>query len=470
MRGTNLRNEKEANGGGFFPGGFSKLLAKSFCSSRINPVLQANGSSEFYNIMTYLGHFEASLFIASAAGASCQLMVVLLGRLNVLYNPIQQAGKAQDPTTMTSMVHYDLRNLIFERYRNPVFLSLATASSALAFGPGATMTPIILTLALLLVYSRFIFRSAPPLWVPHVGLLCALAVGASISRYQAALTALSAPAESITALFGSALILSISTWLTLYVDTKLYTHFKSSWAQITLFPALWATLWCTISRISPVGRLSTWSAADHSDAYNWIVPIAGPASKDWIIGAWAVVISQFIEAWYMGRPDEDLLLDNQLRRQQLGGSHFQVGILALCLSFATIPSFLIPQFPLLVSDTNVSTPLTVGCVLPSFQRYKHHVLTLDDFIDETDKVRSLARVILWPEGAVVFNNASERDEGLQLVREKFRGVYTGVSFEETIDDPRDLTGKTSIRRTGIAIVSKNSEPQIYYKRHLVPCE
>ena len=375
----------------------------------------------------------------------------------------------RDSTTMTTMVHSDLRDFIFGKNRNTVFLSLLTVSSALAFGPSATITPIILTLTLLLVYSRFLFRTAPSFGVPHVGLLCALAVGASFSRYQAALAALSTPAESIAALFGSALILSFLTSLTLYVDTRFCTRLKSSWAQITLFPTLWATLWCTISYISPVGRLSTWSAADHSDAYSWIVPIAGPASKDWIIGAWAVVMSQFIGAWYMGRPDEDSLLDNQPRRQQFGGFHFQVGTLALCLSFATIPSFLIPQFPLLVSDINVSTALTVGCVLPPFQRYKHHVLTLDDFIEESKKVQSLAKVILWPEGAVVFNNASERDEGLQLVR-KIITSYTGVSFEETINDPRDLTGKTSIRRTGIAIVSQNSEPHIYYKRHLVPCE
>jgi hypothetical protein len=172
----------------------------------------------------------------------------------------------------------------------------------------------------------------------------------------------------------------------------------------------------------------------------------------------------------MGRPEEDSLLDNQPRRQQFGGFHFQVGILALCLSFATIPSFLIPQFPLLVSDVNVSTALTVGCVLHPFQRYKHHVLTLHDYIEETKKVQSLARVILWPEGAVIFNNASERDEGLQLVQKMLTGSYAGVSFEETIDNPRDLTGKTSIRRTGIAIVSQDSEPHIYYKRHIVPCE
>jgi hypothetical protein len=368
---------------------------------------------------------------------------------------------------MIPMVYSDLKDLIFCNYRNAIFPLLLIASSALAFGPSATITPIILTLTLLLVYSRFLFRSAAP--IPQLVLLCALALGSTIFRYQAALTALSSSAESITALFVSALILSFFTLLTLCADTKFCTRFKSSWAQITLFPALWATLWATISHISPVGRLSTWSAADNSDAYNWIVPIAGPASKDWIIGAWAVVLSQFIGAWYMGRPDEDLLLDNQPRSQQFG-FHFQVGFLAICLSFATIPSFLISQFPLPVSNINVSTPLTVGCVLPSFQRYKHHVLTLDDYISESLKIQSFARVILWPEGAVVFNNASERDEGLQLVREKITGSHTGVSFEETMDDPRDLTGRTSIRRTGIAMVSKYSEPHIYYKRHLVPGE
>ena len=394
---------------------------------------------------------------------------MLPGRLNVLYNLYNPVDMSRVSTTMTPMVHSDLRDLVFVSYRNTVFQSLLIVSSALAFGPSATITPIILTLTLLLVYSRFLFRSASPFGIPHVGLLCALAVGASFSRYRAALTALSTPAESIATLFGSALILSFLTLLALYIDTKFCTRLKSSWAQITLFPALWATLWWTISYISPVGRLSTWSAADHSDAYSWIVPVAGPASKDWIIGAWAVVMSQFIGAWYMGRPDEDSLLENQSRRQQFGGFHFQVGILALCLSFATIPSFLISQFPLLVSDINVSTALTVGCVLPPFQRYKHHVLTLDDFIEESKKIQNLAKVILWPEGAVVFNNASERDEGLQLVR-KILTSYTGVSFEETINDPRDLTGKTSIRRTGIAIVSQNSEPHIYYKRHLVPCE
>ena len=352
-------------------------------------------------------------------------------------------------------------------------MSLLTVSSTLAFGPNSTIIPIIFTLTLLLVYSRFIFRSPLSFGVPHVGLLCALAVGASFSRYQASITALSTPVESIAVLIGSALTLSSFTLFALFVDTKFCTRLNSSWAQITLFPALWVNLWWTISYISPVGHLSTWSAADHSDAYNWIVPIAGPAGKDWIIGAWAVVMSQFVGAWYMGRQNEDSLPDIRPRFKQPGSSHYQVGILALCLTLATIPSFLqIPQLPLPVSDINLTTPLSVGCVLPPFQRYKHHVLTLDDFIKESEKLQNSAKVILWPEGAVSFNNASERDEALQLVRKKLGGTHTiGVSFEETINDPRDSTGKTSLRRTGIAVVSKDSsEPHVYYKRHLVPCE
>ena len=359
-----------------------------------------------------------------------------------------------------------MRQLIFSRYRDAVFPIVFIVPSALAFAPNATITPIIFTLALLLVYSRFLFRSAQPLAV--VGLLCSLAVGASVSRFQASLTALSSSTESIAVLFGCALFLSGFTLLVLWVDTKYCTR-VNSWA---LFPALWATLWWTISSyVSPVGHLSTWSVADNGDAYNWIIPIAGPVSKDWIIGAWAVVLSQLIGAWYMGHQDEDLLPDSQPNRQQFEGSHFQVGILALCLTFAAIPSYFIPQFPLSVSDINIATPLTVGCVLPPFQRYKHHVLTLDDFIAETKTIQSLAKVIIWPEGAVTFSNASERDEALQLVRNNLQGAHLGVSFEETIDDPRDSTGKTPIRRTGIAVISQHSsEPHIYYKRHLVPCE
>jgi len=362
-----------------------------------------------------------------------------------------------------------LREFVFNRYRNPVFISLITVCSGLAFTPNSTITPIILNLSLLLVYSRFIFRSAS-FGGLHATLLCAIAVGASLSRCQASVTALSTPVQSIIVLFGSAIILSMFTLLVLYADTKFCTHFNSSWAQITLFPALWATLWCTISHISPVGHLSTWSLADNSNAYNWIVPIVGPVSKDWIIGAWAVVLSQLIGAWYMGNHDEIPLLDVQPGRQQSKGSHFQVGILALCLTIATIPSFLISQFPLPVSDISISTPLTVGCVLPPFQRYEHHVLTLDDFIHESEKIRSSARVILWPEGAVTFNTALERDEALKLVREKLPGTYIGVSFEETVNDPRDPTGKTPLRLTGVAVVSQYSpEPHlVYYKRNLVP--
>lgn len=60
----------------------------------------------------------------------------------------------------------------------------------------------------------------------------------------------------------------------------------------------------------------------------------------------------------------------------------------------------------------------------------------------------------------------------KLVRGKVTGPFVGVSFEETMDDPNDPTGKRSVSRTGVAVISKYSEEPhlVYYKRHLVPCK
>ncbi|KAF8167708.1 hypothetical protein B0H34DRAFT_27168 [Crassisporium funariophilum] len=363
----------------------------------------------------------------------------------------------------------NLRTLAFVDYRNTTFISLATALSALSFGPNSTIIPSILTLSVLLVYSRFIFRNGEPYL--HATLLCvALAVGGSLSRLQASLQALSSPGLSLMVLFGGSLILSSFTMAALYADTKFSTRFKSQWSQVTLFPALWTTLWCTTSYISPVGHLSTWSVVHDADAYKWLIPIVGPASKDWIVAAWAVVISHAIGNWYIGAEDTDVDLLHMTVQPKPQSSQSQIRFLTVGLTLLTLPSFVLPFLPLPVSLITEATPLTVACVIPPFQHYKHHVLTLTDYIEESKKYRSLAKVLLWPEGAVSFNTVSERDDALQEVREKVNGPYVGVSFEETVDDPRDSTGRTKLRRTGMALVSQHSpEPHlVYYKRHLVP--
>jgi hypothetical protein len=83
-----------------------------------------------------------------------------------------------------------------------------------------------------------------------------------------------------------------------------------------------------------------------------------------------------------------------------------------------------------------------------------------------------AKIILWPEGAVVFNSPKEREDAFIKIRDKITGPYVGVSFEETVGDPSDPAGRTAMSRTGIALISQHSNDThlMYYKRNLVPCE
>lgn len=365
----------------------------------------------------------------------------------------------------------NVRQFAFHDHQEVFFITSATIFSAFALRPDSTILPIIATLSLLLVYSPFLFRHDNS-QIPRIALTTtSLAVGTSLSRLQASQEALSTPGASIAALLCSSFVLSSFTMSALYISTKISTRVASPTSRATIFPAIWATLWCTISYISPVGHLSTWSVADNMDAYGWIAPLLGPAAKDWIIGAWAFVVSQAIGRWYIGPGDSEDFLDDYIPQRTVHNNSTTTNVLGLFLVLLTIPSFFFPSLPLPISAIDKATPLTVGCALPTYQRYNNHVLTLDDYIRESDKLRSFgARIILWPEGAVVFHSANERQDAFREVTKRITGPYVGVSFEETISDPTDPTGRKSLTRTGLAILSHDSvEPhQIYYKRHLVP--
>lgn len=365
----------------------------------------------------------------------------------------------------------NFRQLAFHDHQEVFFITSAAILSGFALRPDSTFLPIVATLSLLLVYSPFLFRHENN-YISRIALTTtSLAVGTSLPRLRASQEALSTPGASIAALLSSSLLLSSFTVSALYVSTKISTRLASPLSQATIFPAVWATLWCTISYISPVGHLSTWSVADNADAYGWIAPYLGPAAKDWIVGAWAIVVSQTVGRWYIGSEDEDLLDVHANQRNARHNNSAGTKVIAFFLVFLTIPSFIFPNLPLPISAIDKSTPLTVGCVLPTFQRYNNHVLTLDDYIRESDKLRSFgARIILWPEGAVVFHSDTERQDAFKEITERITGPYIGVSFEETIGDPADPTGRKSSTRTGLAILShRSAEPhQIYYKRHLVP--
>ncbi|TFK36903.1 hypothetical protein BDQ12DRAFT_667433 [Crucibulum laeve] len=360
----------------------------------------------------------------------------------------------------------NLRKLLFQDYATVVFPVLSLVLSSFAMQPTSALTPTILTLSGLLVYSRILFPSQRTKW--HIALLWgALTVGTALPNITASLHALSSVTESLLAL----ILLSVGI---LYIDTKASTRLESSWSQILLFPALWATLWVMVSYLSPLGRLSTWSPLVGNHAHNWMVPFLGVESVDWAAAAWAVVVAQAIGAWYIGNVDdeESLIPDNTTPRQQTiritqARSALMLGIL---LTILAVPSFFLDSLPLPVTSAK-TTPLGVACVLPTFQRYRHYIPTLKDYLDETKKVTNVAKVILWPEGAVTFNSEAERDEALTQVKESLQNhVYVGVSFEETFRDVNDPTGWTGSKRAGLALVSNSSDSPhlVYYKRHLVP--
>ncbi|KAJ4485918.1 hypothetical protein J3R30DRAFT_3283267 [Lentinula aciculospora] len=254
----------------------------------------------------------------------------------------------------------------------------------------------------------------------------------------------------------------------------------SSWTQAMLFPAIWATAWYTLAHISPVGYLTSWSPVSGSPAYDWLVPVAGSPIRDWLAAAWAVVISQLGETWYMGEetPEEAPLVDHEplvsttssTVNSRLKGT-LALGTVLLAL---TAPSYVwqgsnlgLPR-PVIASD---ATPLTVGCVLPQHNQYKRHQLTFENFLTETTKLAA-AHILLWPEGAVSFADEDERENALEKVRRAITSPNqrVGVSFEEFYTDSVDPNGRRGpLRRTGLALVSKANETQmLYFKRNLVP--
>ena len=220
--------------------------------------------------------------------------------------------------------------------------------------------------------------------------------------------------------------------------------------------------------ISPIGRLSTWSPTEGTDLYSWLIPLLGPAAIDWIAAAWAAILSQVFAAWFM--KDTSIVPDprpNEATKLSQGQSSTRLAVLLVALA---IPSYFTPIYPApLLSQ--YTTPLSVACVLPPPRRYKHFALTLNDYISESQKLSS-SKILLWPESSVVFNSNSEKEAAFQEIRERVRGPYVGVSFEEASADPADKSGLKGARRNGFALISNYSAEThlVYYKRRLVPSE
>lgn len=224
------------------------------------------------------------------------------------------------------------------------------------------------------------------------------------------------------------------------------------------------------------------------EQYEWIRAYLGAPGLDWLVGAWAVIAAELTEFALLEKPtamelepevDDPLLVEvdgQSTAERPPTPESFVVPAelphkkallyLASILLAGTLPSFTSPLPAPPYSDQ--TTPFSVACVLPPPATKGSE---LDRYITETKKHAARAKVLLWPEGAVSFDNESERESAFAQVINvtKQYGAYIGVTFDEVVSS--DEGGRTGKRRIGMALVGPDGNIDIeYYKRHLVPRE
>jgi len=384
-----------------------------------------------------------------------------------------------------------LERKLLDDYPHAIGVGISGILSVFSLGPTPGLIPIIFTLSILLIYSRKVF----PTQAPHKGrhtivLWVVLTIGSSILRIAPSIHALSQPVLSVLFLLILSGVTSALCIGALFIETRV-----SSWhgaVRLLLFPAWWTTVWAATAYLSPLGMLSTWNPVEGTSAYTWMLPVLGPQSLNWVVAAWAVVISETLMSLYMGsgfRDEEDSDLFIPTTTESRGNGHHNnmaiisngdhdvarsnlstrdaIMLLAAFLVLLIVPSFFINPLPVPLGDVSIATPLIVGCALPTVDEYHVPNFSFSNYLSETKRLDSTANFILWPESAVHFESEADRNYHLDQIREQIHHAFVGVAFDETLVDTENPRG---VKRNGIAIVSNKSDTPhlVYYKRHLVP--
>jgi hypothetical protein len=349
---------------------------------------------------------------------------------------------------------------------------------------------LVLLLTTLRLYTRII--------IPRQGfisrsflLLVTLALGGTAAYSSTGADALSNVFTSFLALFALNFFAALVPFASLFLDQRLASRLGDG-ARYLLFPALWATAWAVIG-VAPAGRLFAWEPAYGIDAYRWIRPILGPWAIDWVAAAWAVVLSEAVGSAAMGAAPEESFSSESERSALIDIDHDGFGsssrrtqrdvnatsgtsqngrvhallTLGTILLALTVPSLEYPGLPLPVrSDDTLS--MFVGCVLPG-PVTGGHPPGLGEFIEESKKLTK-ARVLVWPEGSVRWDNDEQRKDTLELVQKKVivndTGRFVGIGFEQSLGTHSRYERHHKLN--GFLVIGKEGVVHEYYKRTLVP--
>lgn len=365
----------------------------------------------------------------------------------------------------------------------PIFTGAIALASAGALTSAPSFVPMVALVTILHIYTRLVVPRSARIGRAFLAWLV-VTLGVSAAHLPTAADALASVSQSLGFLFLASGASTVSAFIALFLDHKIGSRAGPT-SQLLLFPAVWATTWAFLS-FGPVGHIFTWSPVQGIEAYRWVRPYVGQWGIDWIVGAWASVISQAVGMWVMG-PKEDESVgevvgplvsfegDDNAGTAQTSPSTksrrpFPSLVILAGLLALTIPSYTITNIPLPVRSDNIM-PITVGCVLPGAVTGNPNPPQLTDFIQES-RILTGAPLIIWPEGSVQFNSEGQRNQTLATVHHDLlsnkTGSYIGVGFEETIAT-HSKHGQRHLRRNGFLVM--NSDGDIvheYYKRNLVP--
>ncbi|KAI0830554.1 hypothetical protein BC628DRAFT_1408033 [Trametes gibbosa] len=366
-----------------------------------------------------------------------------------------------------------------------VYLSIGPVLALGALIPTPSLPPLILLLAVLRLQASTVIPRRD--WKAVTAQVALVSLATSAVHAAASLHALSTPSTSLLVLAVLSVITSSIAAGSLAVGYYTERAEQTQWARAALFPATWATTWAAVEHLSPIGQLATWSPVVNLGGYSWLRPVGGQVAINWVVAAWAVIIADVAGAWMMG-PNSDgevgagdggslvnggTLLDHPMppARSAVSPRTHRTLVMAGFLLALAVPSYVISERPPPVSAADV-TPLGVACAMPYSQRNGEATgsPSLKDYVAESRTLQSQAKVILWPESAVHFNQPGERKDAFEKIRPQIaNGTYYGIGFEEVVhSDSADGVWKVGMRRNGLVLLGWEGVVYEYYKRHLVP--
>lgn len=359
--------------------------------------------------------------------------------------------------------------------RSTVYLLLCFAFGFFACGLSRAFTALIILVAMLRLFIVATHKDSCR-WSKSVLAIVVVSASVTISNIRVIWDAL--PGANVILillpLFAFALAINFIAIGVIYIDYSLCSWCMHPWSQLVLFPALWATTMHLLATVTTLGSLFTWSPTYGVDAYDWLRPIVGPIGIDWFVGCWSVILSEVAGAWIACFEREYDVYDTA----ELASTTADSGeddecpkrsLWIICLSAflccLALPSYTLSNLPIPIYSTPTK-PLHLACALPFVKRSKGEP-TLEEYVDETKRLVSSAKVVLWPENAIRLTNDRMKKEIVDQVADIAAGSLVGIAFEGHIST-QNATSELDGLRSGLMIVDKNGIVMEYYKRHLTP--